>query len=223
MKISVPVLMIVVFLAGCNNFPQANKPDCDKLTFSALRPYIEIGTSPEDTTQWIASTYQLDPASIESVNGDGGASFNWSQGGSNFAFHAFADGHSIAAVDFDRSRMTLDQLISCLGPPEQYRANYFFHPPGVNSLVFELYYPAQGLEATYVYQTTNLKRRQPPSITANTPIERIRVHRSGTFEEFVRRTSASSELAEMIISETKPWPGSLDQIEIDLGPFLESN
>lgn len=217
--------ILCLLLTGCISFGQTGIADCNVLTASPLRSLMQADTLTSDPVLWIADTFALDPAAITGSYGEAGSSFEWDLNGIHYSLDISADGMpEEALVLFQKAKPTVGQMVECLAPPERYRARYFFHPPGVNSLVLDMYYPSQGLDAGHIYQTTNLKRRQPPTITANTPIENIRLSRpEETFEEYTRSTSLSPDLAEMVIGESKPWPGSWEQIEIDLGPFLESN
>ncbi len=207
-----------LLLAGCTFSNQPGSIDCDVITAAPLRTLVQAEILSFDPIQWIAQTFGLDASAISSSYGSAGASFNWDIEGVRYDLDISADNKPEALIHFDRAKPTAGQMLECLGPPERYRARYFFHPPGVNSLIFEIYYPSQGLTANYTYQTMNLKRRRPPAITVNTPIDRIWVDPPGvSSEEYMERT------AKTVINETKPWPGSWEQIEIDLGPFLESN
>lgn len=214
---------LCLLLIACTPFSQTLITDCDILTAASLRALIQMDSLPPNPVEWIVATFNLDSSAIASSYGVAGASFNWNIAGIHYYLGISPNGIPNAMVQFQKAKPTVGRMLECLGPPERYRARYFFHPPGVNSLMFDMYYPSQGLVATY-YQTTNWRRRQPPSITANTPIKLIQLNRPGsTFEDYMQRNSASPETVEIEISQTKPWPGSWEAIEIDLGPFLESN
>lgn len=233
------VYVWLFFSAGCATIYQPVLTDCDIITAAPLRTLMQMNTAPPNPVHWIAKSFGLEYAEIEKIERkaietdksssnwwdiESGTSYGWWGADGIHYWLYISNGIPSAQVRFWRAKPTAGRILECLGPPDRYRARYFFHPPGVNSLIFEMYYPSKGFRATHVYQTTNLKRKRPPQIVAHTPIEEVKVDLSDvSFEEYIRRTITPPELAEMILTESKPWPGNWEAIEIDLGPFLESN
>ncbi len=181
-----------LLLAGCTFSNPGGSTDCDVITAAPLRILVQAEILPADPIQWIAQTFVLNASTISSSYGSAGASFNWEIGGIRYDLGISSDNIPEAIVHFEKTRPTAGQMFECLGPPERYRARYFFHPPGVNSLIFEMYYPSQGLTANYIYQTPNLNRKQLPLITPNTPIDRVFLDPPGiSSQDYMERTAKS--------------------------------
>lgn len=219
----IPLLLLVLFMAtSCGVFEQAKQIDCDTLTAADLRNFIKSGIMPDDLLQWLASTYQLDQDTIRTQKTENGSTFFWPHDGIDHTLYAPLKTHPYLDIFFTKPMPSVEQLIACLGPPEQYSARYFYSPHGVNSLVLYLFYPSEGVTAVTSVDR-NLRHKEPPPIEPRAPVERLTLVHPGPFDEFVRRTVQAEELADLLVRTSKPWPGSWEQIEIDLGPFLESD
>ncbi len=212
-------LALVVLVAACTQVGQ-EQPNCEHLTATALRERISKEISPEQFRAWISATYRVPEENIQVDATRTGKSriFNWKAGG--IWYTAVIEGSALTDVEllYERQRPSADQVIACLGAPEQYRASYGWDIPG-NNLHLDLLFPGQGILA-FGAQFQSLRPKEPPPITGRFRISDMRIVRTGSVDEVLRQIygGSSAELYEKMQREYKSWPDDWKAIEIEIDP-----
>ena len=122
-------------------------------------------------------------------------------------------------VHWDREQPTLGQVVDCLGPPDYYIAN---GGPRTEAAHLQLWYVEQGFVAFgYVVHSGLAILWQEPLkvIPPGFAMSAFRILPAG-LEQMTRRFDYTDEDGDPIMCIFKPWPSSIEAIQLGEGPFL---
>lgn len=151
---------------------------------------------------------------VSGLDNDGSRHMNWSDRKEEIHYTAYLEDGKLNRiyVGFEPA-FGLGLVIDCLGSPEQFSA-YYSQERHSKAVTLELWYEKEGfvvlgrVHHSYAWQTL------PDTITADYRLDRLLVFTPG-LEEMAYRLSGSAEGAIRTICTLKPWPGSIEGIEIE--------
>jgi len=121
--------------------------------------------------------------------------------------------HRITAR-WDNPKLTLIQVIDCLGHPDLYIA-YFRQGIHARRLELGLWYVGKG----FIFSHSSTRYREStPVITSNQRVERLIIVKPGELGEMIRNVylsgndSATRAYIECLL---RPWPGSIEEMEVE--------
>ncbi len=198
---------------------------CDEIASNALRALNFEGLNPETMLQWIETNYGVDEsamARLDAVGYPNHLSLAWEPQGNSYKYLIDFDENRLIAfhVWWQRRRApTADEVISCLGVPELYRATYLAGSHQ-NILTLELWYLEQGIVVRHV-NAERPGRNQPPPLDENILGSSMTVVQPGSVEEIAEKEvipiSGNHSLS---VYPLKPWPGTWENIEVEVDPEL---
>jgi len=208
------VLVVLIALSwSCAPAPLAN---CDAFQVPALKAMIRELSSREQVTTRVMKAYSLSEEAITEYREamPNLERMSWNVRGQEHSA-LFNDG-VLQKIDlsFHGTSITVDDFLTCFGPPDSYRATYRWDTE-VRVLELSLYYPRQGLIASaFVFSRANAA----PPIDGKLTIDGLVVTRPGE----IRQLEASSytypqspDIINATLQQIRPWPGSVDLIIVD--------
>ena len=218
----VTVLILITTLLGCRSLAVRQAPRCDLLAGEEqfLRRLDFAPMDREGLHAWVSSTFAVPQSAIRGrrISGEPHSiiAADWSSEGNDYSATIDERLRSVK-IRFDASHPRVQDVLDCFGPPDFYRATYLevLH---TNDLYLELWYPGQGVVAQ-VRKAVWLGQKVPPRLSGRDALDIITYTRSRDPAEMV--TIAPILLLHSLDRyPLKPWPGSLEAIEIEIDPAI---
>jgi hypothetical protein len=179
---------------------------CDVVTAAPLREWLQNDDSVDITGDKIIRWFELSANELTIETYARSALFTWRYHEDRYELGIVEGEKPLGYVFFEKSRPLLRQVIDCLGEPEWYTSGYgpVHH---LFSLNVELYFPKYGLRVS----SSQITRQQDIAINEDLVISDLRLSPPGTTEEVISFFYFHSpEVAQIVLEQLKPWPGSLE-------------
>ncbi len=224
-----PGLFAILLLAGCFQPQQdlAHYPPftCDSLTEPYWQEFnfgVESDDMWEDIVARIIELWDLDNSHLKIEKSDRGADAWWQvifPDGADPRYRALYDKELRLTTIFFKwwnRKPTFTQIIDCLGLPEFYAAYYEW---GVEAygLNLDLWYVNKGF---VVHGYSFHHEEQPPSIGPEYRMQHFNATLPGDLERMISYLHISVAHS-YVLCTIKPWPGSLEAIEVE--SFLDED
>jgi hypothetical protein len=206
-------LAFALFTTGCALIQPSGGTSCDDIVDAPvllINPASLVGE--EASRRWVTSTFGTRASGLQwARHSDGRHSLNWLVDGDrdyNFQLDSNERG-SLIGVRWMRSRPVVADLLRCLGAPQAYRAMYKTQPGGVYT------------ESDFAYLNRGIGfgsyERGRKSVGKDTGVSAFVIGTpDGSIEALNSRLMPRDATQwERDHLPFKPWPGSVDQIEID--------
>jgi len=214
----ITVLILISSLSACVSVGSQIRLNCEELT--ALQSQMATDIKREQFLTWIAETFQIAQDSIEVTTWHDDLIFSWQAGGVMYSAETNGTVLVDMAIYYRNWRPEAAQFKECLGDPSLYNASYQLGTNPSNQLSASFLYPSEGIlisGARFLW----LRPETPPGITGDLPISALRLTRPGSSEDVLFRIYGGSPgLYEEMLTQYKPWPGSWDEITIDIDTSL---
>ncbi len=202
---------------------------CDEFTSQPLRALLQQTMSASEMRVRIANIYGWPVEKIDMyINGEQ-AYFSWMDNAIIGDFHMMGEVPIGANVSYQGMNIPLlgrrytiappsvDNLIVCLGQPSAYIARLGPGDPRAAKYVQDLtlFFPKSGVLA-YTFEWTN--NPEPRPVNGHIIMEML------SFAPITSPDDAASTFADWLRPEVreqmKPWPGTLDQVRVDIDPEI---
>lgn len=210
-------IVVLAGLAASNWSCAPTSPaKCDALQLSALEAMVREQISPEQIATQVMAAYSVSrDAIVEYQEATPNlVAVDWNTRGQGFS--ALFDNGRLRKIDqyFHDTKVTVDDLLACLGQPDSYSATFRWGPER-RVLDLSLYYPQQGLIASaYVFTRANAA----PSIDGGLTIDWLAVTEPGDIRQVMASSHTypqSPDTLDEMLQQISRWPGSLDLIVVD--------
>lgn len=206
------LILTVLLVAACEGLfvtpvPTGQSVECGDLVEERALSFSFDPMSPEEAQAWVDHTFDTTTSnnSPESMY----RLLNWATEKQRWSMYLTERETTLSAY-WEYDRPALQEVLRCMGTPDYYRA--FLDPtPGPTLTQLELWYPRDGLR---FFITLTEPASKFDSAAA---IKGVSYFKPGTVQEIMRSIAAepSSEQYRRLLNSVKPWPGSLDDVEID--------
>jgi len=209
----------VVIITGCTNLPSAQPTirvsyTCQDFDQARWVSFKFGSDSPEDVTSTIANLRKFDQGKIEFT--PLASSFlvaKWTTDRERYEALFQEDRLLRIYVRWSQPLPSFAQIVECLGSPDLYSAVY--QQSEVQEFNLGLWY----LERGFVVDGYSFHDHfQPPEVTPNYPMRGFTVVAPGNPEQMISGVYLDGDAATVqaeVMRLLKPWPGSIDAIEVD--------
>jgi len=176
-------------------------------------PFGQLGL--EETELWIRETYGIIPEKALATTG--AFYLRWKEGSRTFSTAVYPEEHTEAlSVRQTDNPPIAEEVLKCFGEPSYVYAYHDPTPDGPTYTVLQLLYTDLGV------QFRSSVPAQLDAVDPRMPMSGISYGRPGTIKDIILArydVEPGSEEFQRIVTSIKPWPGSLDQIEIGDPPW----
>lgn len=221
------LLVAAIFvIAGCGVVPapKASMRACEEITALELRSLLSEAVSPESMRARMSETFGVEIEKVEyNLHDDGSAFLNVKRDQTAYTMRMQGSQPVEAAVTFFSRMPTVDKVLECLdaGAPEVYRAYYAYGPGAMNHMLsVHLFIPHSGIE---VYASTYGREKTPPALDGSLPVSFVvfvlpATDTHATMLKLLKQMGL--EYGAQLERQLKPWPGSWQDVQIDIDPAL---
>lgn len=215
------VVTFVLILAGCTMTlpPSASTP----MVFSCRifeEPFwkeFRFGIdSPEEVASVVANLRRIDKSQIRFIpQAENDLRVEWTVDNNQYSA-LFRKERRLVKIDvrWNQARPTLEEILGCLGSPEQYQAVYQQVPHDFQ-LEVSIWYPQKGLVVSgYSFH----RQTQPPAVHLGYSMQSFIVVASDDLTQMVSNVYTAGNqpgIQAYALRLLKPWPGSAEQITVD--------
>lgn len=207
-----PLILAMLLMAACEGLfitpvPTGQPVECDDLVDKRVQSISFDPISPEEAHAWVVSTF--DTVASDNSPDSMYILMNWDSEGQRWSMY-LTEKETTLSVYWEHDGPALQEVLRCMGAPDYYRA--FLDPtPGPTFTQLELWYLGDGLR---FFITLTEPVSQFDSAVA---IKGVSYFKPGTVQEIIRSiiVEPSSEQYRRLLNSVKPWPGNLDEVEVD--------
>jgi hypothetical protein len=194
---------------------------------STLKPLLSQSASADQIAQQIRDAFGLSAEAVEVTTIDtsitlppwwdsavkkGGISIVWSKGATSYSLD-MRDNHARAVnVLYDRTQLSVDQAMNCLGKPEKYWGYYHLgHSPQTRSAELFMFYP----ESSFRVRADETKNGdQPPTFSSRSRVTQIWFVPPGAKTDVLTdfAVGLSPDRPEELARQIRPWPATWEEI-----------
>ncbi len=212
-KLTVLALILTVLLAAaCEGLfvtpvSTGHSVECDDLVDERALSFSFDPMSPEEAEAWVIHTFGTTTSdnSPESMY----RLLNWTSEKHRWSMYLTERETTLGAY-WEYDRPALREVLRCMGAPDYYRA-FLDSTPGPTLTQLELWYPRDGLRF-FVTLTEPVSK-----FDSAVAIKGVSYFKPGTVQEIMRPIAVEPSSAQYrrLLNSVKPWPGSLDEVEVD--------
>lgn len=194
---------------------------CDEIVEAPLRSLNFDELSRERMPQWIEENYQIEDSAIaryDSAEDSDALTFGWQGQDKSYEAHFIDQDLRYVWSWWERHKPKGSEFVECFGAPDYYQAWVFAHKRiWIN---VELWYLDEGLivstEKGYNPQSG------PPSVNDEMGMTMLTILRPnlGSIKEMVYSYTTSDRLRTIVEESLQPWPGTWENVEVDVDPAV---
>ncbi len=214
----------ILAVTGCARVNKAETTDvqtCEMIGAAKLRALLSKSETPSTMRQHMAEIFGAPETEVELVvNTDGNAYVRVKRSGVSYWVDMQGNRPVEGRLTIDAAdQLSVAATLRCLGNPVLYRAYYAYGPGGTtHTLSLELFDPSAGW---WISATSYGRNKTPPPLTNSMTVSFISlVIPSADPAVTLERQLGGSTYAQQLISQLKPWPGSWQDVRIDIDPAL---
>ncbi len=218
-------VMLVAVLEACEVPPPHKRTEsqclCDQLPATSIYSLMQQEVTQARLIDWATSIQGVPENSIQIEQYDGDIEiFTWERDSRYYALQTEGAILNWASIRDGRNMVTpVSCVVTCLGPPAQYRAYYSATVPG-RLQELEIVYPEHGIVAGGA-KFYDLSERSPDAIKCQFPMDDFVLVVPDTTESVLRRVYSSRADVDQLLEQFKPWPESCDDLELGIDPVLQ--
>lgn len=214
------VLALAVSLASCVPITAWTLTDCDGLTGSALHSQMGTEIDIQQFIAWIMETYEVPNEAVKMESWKDTVIVEWDTDRIRYSVVISEALLDEVALYYKTLTPQVGQIVECLGAPAYYKATYQLGANPGNQLSASFLYPSDGILISGS-RFLRLRPEVPPAITGEFRVLALGHVRPGSKEDVLSRIYGGSPgLYEEMLTQYKPWPGSWDEITIDIDTSL---
>lgn len=211
-------LLLLLFLSACG------APSSLEMCTSFTRLQVKIGETftADEFLSWIEHQYNLGQIEEVEVRGSmqtpAGLYLVWEANEYEYSARLQEEILTQIAISRTSRKLQTQDIITCFGTPEYYRAVHTLEINGSNAQYFDLFFPSAGVVA-HGYRNYRSSDYATLPVEERFPVLDFSVLEPGTLEEILERTYGT--MAPFEDGAIRTWPSSWDDIVIDVTPVIQ--